>query len=217
MQIIIKGRQMQVTPQMRQRIERKVQRLSRLVHEDARVEVTVIEEQTRCANDRYSVQMGLSTAPQPIHSEVSAVSMNAALDLVLDKIVTQLGRQKDRQTKARRHHSMAAKTLSLLRSGQVVTMEAENDAQKDEELDVESLGMQPVLQEEQNEMIWSRIVEIRRLPTRPMNDQEVIAQMESDGSAFCPFFNQETNSVNVMYRLDTGGYGLLVPALAAEA
>ena len=37
MQIIIKGRQLQVTPQLRQRIERKIQRLTRLTDEDARV------------------------------------------------------------------------------------------------------------------------------------------------------------------------------------
>jgi len=36
--------------------------------------------------------------------------------------------------------------------------------------------------------------------------------MEQEGNAFYPFFNAETNSVNVMYRLDNGGYGLLVPA-----
>ena len=28
-----------------------------------------------------------------------------------------------------------------------------------------------------------------------------------------PFFNEATNSVNVMYRLNKGAYGLLVPAL----
>jgi len=49
-----------------------------------------------------------------------------------------------------------------------------------------------------------------------MGDQEVIAQMEREGLAFYPFFNQGTNSVNVMYRLDEGGYGLLVPALTGE-
>ena len=38
MQIVIKGKQMHVTPQLRQRIERKVQRLSRLVDEESRVE-----------------------------------------------------------------------------------------------------------------------------------------------------------------------------------
>jgi putative sigma-54 modulation protein len=46
-----------------------------------------------------------------------------------------------------------------------------------------------------------------------MNDQQVIAQMEAHSLSFYPFFNEETNSVNVMYRLETGGYGLLVPAL----
>jgi putative sigma-54 modulation protein len=37
--------------------------------------------------------------------------------------------------------------------------------------------------------------------------------MEELGAAFYPFFNAESNSVNVMYRLESGGYGLLVPAL----
>ena len=209
---------MQVTPQLRQRIERKVQRLSRLVHEDSRVEVTVIEEQTRRANDRFSVQMALSTATHPVHSEVSAVNVNTALDLVMDKVITQLGRQKDRQTKVRRH-AVPAKILSLSRSGHLVAVEtADTDENAvEEELAERSNELQPVLEEEQNEAIWSRIVEIRRLPTSPMTDQEVIAQMESDGSAFYPFFNQETNSVNVMYRLDNGGYGLLVPSLIGES
>jgi len=207
---------MQVTPQMRQRIERKVQRLSRLVHDDSRVEVTLTEEQTRSSNDRFSVQLALSTAVHPVHSEVSAINVHTALDLALDKVITQLERQKDRQTKARRHHSIPAKALSLSRSGQLVTLETSDTSQDEEELEElekEINEMHPPLEEEQNEAIWSRIVEIRRLPTKPMTDQEVIAQMENDGLAFCPFFNQETNSVNVMYRLDQGGYGLLVPAM----
>jgi putative sigma-54 modulation protein len=214
MQIIIKGRQMHVTPQMRQRIERKVQRLSRLVRDDSRVEVTVVEEQTRSSNDRYSVQLALSTTTHPIHSEVSAINVHTALDLVLDKVMTQLGRQKDRQTKARRHHTIPVKTL--LRSGQLVALEATDTSEGEEVLEEELNEIQPALEEEQNEAIWSRIVEIRRLPTKPMTDKEVIAHMENDNLAFYPFFNKETDSVNVMYRLDDGGYGLLVPSLANE-
>jgi putative sigma-54 modulation protein len=214
MQIIIKGRQMQVTPQLRQRIERKVQRVSRLVREGTRVEVTVSEEQTRSAGDRYSVQIALSLPAHPIHSEMSAVNVNTALDLVLDKVEAQLCRQKDRQTRARRHHSTPAKTLSLSRSGQLVSLEIPEPTQIEEEEEAEQYS---VLEEEQNEAIWSRVMEIRRLQTKPMTDQEVIAQMENDDLAFYPFFNRETNSVNVMYRLDKGGYGLLVPALVGEA
>jgi putative sigma-54 modulation protein len=67
--------------------------------------------------------------------------------------------------------------------------------------------------EERNEEIWSKIMEIRRIQTKPMSDQEVIAEMEMNDLSFYPFFNEELGSVNVMYRLDKGGYGLLVPAL----
>ena len=68
------------------------------------------------------------------------------------------------------------------------------------------------VEEEHNEEMWSRIMEIHSVPTQPMTDQEVIVQMEESGATFFPFFNEETGSVNVMYKLDHGGYGLLIPA-----
>ena len=205
MQIIIKGRQMEITPRLRQHIERKVERLSRFLTDDARVEITITEEQTRSARDRYSVQIALSNSSHSIRSEVSAVNANKALDLVLDKVNAQLGRHKDRQTKLRRHHTPAMKVLSLSRTGILAFLE---DGQREQEEESTSS-----ITQEHNEEIWSQIMEIRRIPTRPMNDQQVIAQMEVHSLSFYPFFNEETNSVNVMYRLETGGYGLLVPAL----
>lgn len=202
MQIIIKSRQMQVTPQLRERIERKLQRLARWVNNDARVEVTVGEEHTRSVNDKYCVQLALSGASLPLRSEVKSQTATAALDLALDKIVAQLSRHKDRLT-TKRHHATPVKVLSLSRSGSLTTLDEGSSVDMEEEYSVE---------EEDNEALWSKIVEIRRLPTRSMSDKEVIEQMEQEGDAFYPFFNAETNSVNVMYRLDNGGYGLLVPA-----
>ena len=84
MQIIITGKQMNVTPRLRQIIERKVQRLARLVDDDARVEVTVTEGRTRSLRDRYCVQVALTNSSHPVRSEVSAANANIALDLVLD-------------------------------------------------------------------------------------------------------------------------------------
>src|SRR6266704_2142153 len=167
MQIIITSRQMELTPRLRQHIERKVQRLSRFVNTDARVEIIVAEERTRSARDRYSVHVALTSGSHPIRSEVSAVNANTALDIVLAKVTTQLGRKKGREKAALRLRTSPAQILSLSRSGKL----------------------------------------------SPMEDQEAIVQMEALGLAFYPFFNEATNSVNVMYRLDTGGYGLLVPDL----
>lgn len=217
MQIIITSRQMEITPRLRQHIERKVQRLSRLVNQDVRVEVIVAEERTRSARDRYSVQLALTGASHPIRSEVSALNANMALDLVLDKITAQLGRQKDRQKSTLRHRTPAMKILSLSRSGELSPLEDEQDTldKRNSDQDIDGLDEQllPSITEEHNEEIWSRVMEIRRIQTKPMNDQEAIVQMESLGISFYPFFNEATNSINVMYRLDTGGYGLLVPDL----
>ena len=217
MQIIITSKQMEITPRLRQYIEHKVQRLSRLVNQDTRVEVIVAEEHTRSARDRYSVQLAISGASHSIRSEVSAQNANMALDLVLDKITTQLGRQKDRQKTTLRHRTPAMKILSLSRSGELSPVEDEQDTldKQISDQDIDGLNEQfhPIITEERNEEIWSRVMEIRRIQTKPMNDQEAIAQMVSLGISFYPFFNEATNSINVMYRLDTGGYGLLVPDL----
>ena len=205
MQIIIKGKQTDVQPRLREHIERKVQKLSRLVGSNARIEVTVSEEKTRSSHDRYTVQQAISNNSHAIHSEVSATNANMALDLVLDKATAQLGRYKDRQTSSRRHRTPPVKVLSLSRSGSLSSIEEEG-------VEEEELVATPIT-EERNEEIWSKILEIRRIQTKPMNDQEVIAEMEKNDLSFYPFFNEETGSVNVMYRLDKGGYGLLVPAL----
>ena len=209
MQIIIKGKQTEVQPRLREHIVRKVQKLSRLVGSNARIEVTVSEEKTRSSHDRYIVQLAISSNSHPIHSEVSAANANMALDLVLDKATTQLGRYKDRQTSSRRHRTPPVKVLSLSRSGSLSSIE-EEDVEEYEQ-------MTTPITEERNEEIWSKIMEIRRIQTKPMSDQEVIAEMEMNGLSFYPFFNEETRSVNVMYRVDGGGYGLLVPALEQVA
>ena len=204
MQIIIKGKQTEVQPRLREYIERKVQKLSRLVGSNARIEITVSEEKTRSSHDRYTVQLAISINTHPIHSEVSASNANMALDLVLDKATAQLGRYKDRQTSSRRHRTPPVKVLSLSRSGSLSSFEDE---------DIEEVLETAPIAEEQNEEIWSKILEIRQIQTKSMSDQEVIAEMEINDLSFYPFFNEETGSVNVMYRLDKGGYGLLVPAL----
>ena len=202
MQITIKGKQTDVSPRMRGHIEQKLQRLSRLVGEEARVEVTVVEEQTRSANDRYAVHLELTNVRHlnPIRATASNVNVKTALDLVMDKVTAQLGRQKGRHTTAHRLPVSPVQVLALSRSGSL---------SESEDMSVEERSLNST----ENEEIWSQVMEIRRVETRPMGEQEVIGQMEREGLPFYPFINSETNSVNVMYRLSDGqGYGLLLPA-----
>jgi len=203
MQITIKGKQMDVSPRQREHIEQKLQRLSRLVGDgDARVDVTVVDEKTRSAKDRYAVHLELSNVRRlnPIRATASDINVKTALDVVLGKITAQLGRQKDRHAAAHRLPVSPVQELALSRSGEVSGIE---------ELSPDDT----TLSSTENEEIWSQIMEIQRVETKPMDGQAVIARMEQEDLAFCPFINSETNSVNVMYRLSSGeGYGLLVPA-----
>lgn len=213
MEVIIKGKHMEVAPRLRQIIERKVQKLTRLVDDDSRVEVTVTEEKTRSANDRFTVQVALTGTTYPVRSSMSAVNAHVALDLVLDKVMTQLGRQKGRQTTMKRHHSLPVRVFALSRSGSLTTFAEEEEEEESEEQYKDDEQPGALLDQDHNEEIWSRVLEIRRVHNKPMGDQEVIAQMELQGLTFLPFFNEATNTVNVMYRLEKGGYGLLVPEL----
>ncbi|HXR66990.1 MAG TPA: ribosome-associated translation inhibitor RaiA [Ktedonobacteraceae bacterium] len=202
MQITIKSKQMDVSPRMRGHIEQKLQRLSRLIGDEARMDVTVVDEKTRSAKDRYAVHLELTNVRHlnPIRATASNINVKTALDLVLDKVTTQLSRQKGRHTTAHRLPVSPVQVLALSRSGNVSEME-------------ETAFEDMTLGSTENEEIWSQIMEIRRVDTRPMEEQEVITQMEREGLPFYPFINAETNSVNVMYRLSDGeGYGLLVPA-----
>lgn len=201
MQITIKSKQTEVSTRVRAHIEQKLQRLTRLVGEDARVEVTVADEKTRSAKERYSVHLEFSNIPYSIRAAARDINVTTALDVVLDKVTTQLSRQKSRHTAARRLSESPVKVLALSREGIVSDQEAK--AAEDTSLDTAD-----------NEEIWSQVMEIRRVQTMPMGEQEVIAHMDEEGLSFYPFFNEETNSVNVMYRLADGkGYGLLVPAM----
>lgn len=202
MQIMIKSKQMDVSPRMRAHIEQKLQRLSRLVG-DARVDVTVVDEKTRSAKDRYAVHLEVSNLRHlnPVRATASDINVKTALDVALGKIISQLGRQKSRYASAQRLPISPVKILALSRSGGVTS-------------DMEELSVGGALSETENEEIWSQIMEIRRVQTTAMSEQEVIARMEQEGLSFYPFINSETSSVNVMYRLTSGqGYGLLVPAM----
>lgn len=202
MQIMIKSKQMDVSPRMRAHIEQKLGRLSRLVGDEARMDVTVVDEKTRSARDRYAVHLELTNVRRlnSMRATASDVNVKTALDMALDKVTAQLGRQKSRHVASHRLPVSPVQVLSLSRSG---------DVSGTEEMDSEEV----VLSSNENEEIWSQIMEIRRVHTRPLNEQEVIAQMAREELPFYPFINSETNSVNVMYRLPGNeGYGLLVPA-----
>ena len=58
----------------------------------------------------------------------------------------------------------------------------------------------------------SDILRRKSVELMPMNEDEAIEQLELLDHSFYMFMNAETETINVLYRRDNGGYGLLVGA-----
>ena len=57
------------------------------------------------------------------------------------------------------------------------------------------------------------VVKVKTFAVKPMNVEEAILQMNLIGHEFFAFLNDQTNTVNVVYRRRVGGYGILEPTL----
>ena len=64
---------------------------------------------------------------------------------------------------------------------------------------------------EADEAARTEILRRKQVELIPMNEEEAMEQLELLDHNFYMFMNSDTTRVNVLYRRDTGGYGILVP------
>jgi putative sigma-54 modulation protein len=183
MQLIITGKNVNVSARTEDFITRKLSRLDRHMNNEpveARVEIS--QENTRKADQRQIVQVTLHKNGTIIRAEERAADLKVAVEAVTDKLDRQIRRYKDKQVRKRR--SSAEEVLAV------------QNAIAEGELEPEP-----------------RLVRTKRFPTAPMSTEEAIDQMELLGHSFFLFMNQDSGELNVVYRRDDGNYGLLEPQL----
>ena len=56
-----------------------------------------------------------------------------------------------------------------------------------------------------------QIVKTKQFPVKPMTAEEAVLQLELVGHDFFVFQNAESGDVNVVYKRNVGGYGLIEP------
>jgi ribosome hibernation promoting factor len=71
-------------------------------------------------------------------------------------------------------------------------------------------GGMPVTSEE----VEPQIVKTKQFAVKPMSAEEAVLQLELVGHDFFVFQNADSSEVNVVYRRNDGGYGLIEPQLA---
>ncbi len=184
MQIIITGKNMEVTDWLRDYVEKKVNKLDRYLPDasEARVELSALNRKS--ASDRHVVQLTLRSDRTILRAEERAEDITAAFDSVVDKMHRQISRYKGKRGHARARRLGGISAEDMLQ-----------------------------IPEEEEEEEGAAIVRVKRFPMMPMTEDEAIEQMELLGHNFFIFYHADHGEVNVVYRRRDGNYGLLQPEL----
>ena len=112
MQLIVQGKNVEVSDWLRRYVEKKVGKLGRRLPgiQEARVELSV--QNARSSGDRHVVQITLRGNGTILRAEERSGDMQTSIDTVLDKMVRQIDRYKGKRSRGRaRGAQPAAVTL----------------------------------------------------------------------------------------------------------
>lgn len=186
MELVIKGKNMEVDKATQEYIQSKLNRLQRHLPDITEVKVELAQEMTKSAENRFVAQVTITTHGTLLRGEERASNVYAAIDTVVDVLNRQIERFKDKLYRSRRR---------------ITPFRREEAAEEVQEEKVE-------------EAKESRIVKVKRFPVKPMTPDEAADQMELLSHDFFIFFNPESNRFAVLYRRGDGNYGLIEPELA---
>jgi putative sigma-54 modulation protein len=185
-QIEIVARNMRLTDNLKEYIEKKAVKLERHLQEieEIRVEVAHVKS-ARSAMDRQVAQMTVHGKGFILRTEERADDIRAAFDTALDKMQRQVERYKGKHYRGRGDGRSAAEVV-------------------EEEMPVD---------EETGELL-PLIARRKKFIVLPMDEDEAVEQMRLLGhDNFFIFFNPNQNSIQVLYRRRNGTYGLIEPVV----
>ena len=179
MNIIISGKQMDLTDGIKDAIGEKLGRLDFYLHPSTEVKVTVSAKKAR-----QKVEVTIIPISGPIiRAEDIEENLYAAIDVVYDKLNKQLRKYKKRLQD--RHQSTES-----IRFDAIEDLEESDYSQQEDNLDIV-------------------IERTKRFGVKPMSPEEAVLQMDLLGHDFYMFKNDESNDISIVYRRKNGGYGLI--------
>ena len=179
MNMIISGKQMDLTDGIKHAIEEKLGRLDFYLHPSTEVKVTVSAKKAR-----QKVEVTIIPISGPIiRAEDIEENLYAAIDIVYDKLNIQLRKYKKRLQD--RH-----------KSNESIRFDAIEDIQDND-----------YSSEEDN--LDALIKRTKKFGVKPMSPEEAVLQMDLLEHDFYMFKNSESNDISIVYRRKNGGYGLI--------
>jgi ribosomal subunit interface protein len=213
MEIVVRGRNVEVPEHFRQHVEDKVGQLERFDSKLIRIDVELLHEKNPRQSDHCQrVEITLRGKGPVARAEADAPDFYAALELAAHKLENRLRRANDRR---RVHHGRRTPASVRL---DAAPMDATTPA-------MEALSRDRALAEgphvtDLDEHLPGQIVREKVHPAIPMTVDQALHEMELVGHDFFLFSCADTGQPSVVYRRHAYDYGLIRlgdPAVSADA
>ncbi len=187
MKIVIKGKNTELTPSLKEYVYEKVGALEKYFKRVVEVNVELEVDRKHKSGEIYRAEVMMFVPRDILRAEEKATDMYAAVDLVMPKLKKQIEKYKG---KIRDKHVKKARFWAIR---DWFNPRAEVSAA--------------------NETVEKpRIVKRKRFSlTKPMTEDEAIRQMNLIGHDFFLFNNAQTNRMSVVYKREDDDYGLIEP------
>jgi len=182
MRLQVKGKNIEVSPAIRSYAEEKLGKLERQLADPTRVELELAVERNPSIADKIVAEATIWTKGPVLRAKERSTDMRASIDLLTDKLERQVIRY--REKRRRRGHRDVEKNGSGQIGGAMATDEEGG----------------PV------------IVKTKQFTMHPMSAEEAVLQLELVGHDFFVFRHEDTGEINVVYKRQDGGYGLIEPS-----
>ncbi len=200
MDIVVKGRNVEVPDHYREHVADKLAKVERYDQKLIRVDVELFHERNpRLSDICQRVEITVVTRGPVIRAEACAKDFYAALDLACTKLDGRLRRAADRRRVHRGRHA----PVSVAEATAKLPTDLPSLPPRTEESSVAA-----DLTEHDDTQPW-RIVREKEHPADPMTVDDALFQMELVGHDFYLFHDKESGRPSVVYRRRGYDYGIL--------
>ncbi|KAA9018035.1 ribosome hibernation-promoting factor, HPF/YfiA family [Niallia endozanthoxylica] len=176
----IRGENIEVTPAIREYVEKKISRLEKYFTETPKANVNV---NLKVYSDKKAkVEVTIPIPHLVLRAEEVNADMYAGIDLITDKLERQIRKHKTKVNRKFREKGGISTLFNVVNEPTEPAIEEETDLE---------------------------VVRQKSFDLKPMDNEEAILQMNMLGHSFYVFTNAETNRTNVVYKRKDGRYGLI--------
>ncbi|MBI2264857.1 MAG: ribosome-associated translation inhibitor RaiA [Armatimonadetes bacterium] len=175
MQIIVKGKNVEVTDALRGYAEKRIGKVQKYFDHIMSADVVLSTER-----NWHIVEVTLFADGVKLRGEERTADMYSSIDRVIEKLEKQMKKHKEKMVQ--RPRTVAAKEAAM-----------------------------PVATASEREGPAPRIIRMKKVPIKPLTEEEACTELDSQGQEFLVFENSVSGKVNVVYQRNDGNYGLIEP------